>query len=264
MDLFMCVAIDRTSFEASPARVHPCLFENSYVFQEIRIDDYIRAYTTTGRPPAALPADAAPFQPLPEPAAAPAAAPAAPTTRDPAALPAAHKFTPTKIDSDTFHTLTAMPLYRFFSLEELRAYAYLRGNKHAPTPIDLIPFVIDPAPPAPPTHTAPGAAGASGTADAQCTDQLLTISTQPQYSQHSLEVRLAPAACVTKLETNPNPQELRVAYMRAGAGRDVSSAEIFARAPALAPAPAPAPAARGPPKTPFGDAVYPFAPAYRG
>ncbi|KAG6878867.1 hypothetical protein C0992_007073 [Termitomyces sp. T32_za158] len=122
-----------------------------------------------------------------------------------------------------------MPLYSFFSLEELRVHAYLRGHKHPPTPIDPAPFVVAPIARAPAPAADP------------CTDHLLTISAQPEYAAHSLE-------------------ELRVAYIHAGAGRDLSSAEIRARAPVPASTFAP----RAPATSPFGTAAYPFAPGYRG
>ncbi|KAG5715061.1 hypothetical protein E4T56_gene8886 [Termitomyces sp. T112] len=58
-------------------------------------------------------------------------------------------------------------------------------------------------------------------------DQLITITSQPQYSGHSLE-------------------ELRVAFLQAG--RELTSAEITARSPA-------------PPQRAFGTSSYPFTPS---
>ncbi|KNZ79530.1 hypothetical protein J132_09258 [Termitomyces sp. J132] len=143
-------------------------------FEELRVDDYIRAYNATGRGP----------PPCPQ-------TPADSVSRARAGLPplfeplSNSKLTNNNATSDSTPsstTLSSMPLYQFYSLEELRTYAYLRGNKVSPTPITMAPFVIAPVTP---TCTSSDLTINSVSAFA---DQLITITSQPQYSGHSLEV----------------------------------------------------------------------------
>ncbi|KAG5717210.1 hypothetical protein E4T56_gene17221 [Termitomyces sp. T112] len=206
-------------------------------FEELRVDDYIRAYNATGRGPPPCPqtpADSvsrarAGLPPLFEPLSnskltnnnATSDSTPSSTVRDPTALPTAQEFTSTELEGEFFQTLSSMPLYQFYSLEELRTYAYLRGNKVSPTPITMAPFVIAPVTP---TCTSSDLTINSVSA---FTDQLITITSQPQYSGHSLE-------------------ELRVAFLQAG--RELTSAEITARSPA-------------PPQRAFGTSSYPFTPS---
>ncbi|KAG6828302.1 hypothetical protein H0H92_008467 [Tricholoma furcatifolium] len=173
-------------------------------FEELRVQDYLHAYTTTGRPPQPCP-------PLPADPAARIAAGLPPifvplsesdfvAIKHPNELPNAQEFSPTPTEQDTasLQSISAMPAFQFFSHDELRIYAYMAGNILSPPPIAMSPFTANvTAPAAPPHTTAPGA------------EQLLALTTQPAYSAHSFE-------------------ELRIAYLQSG--REVSSAEIIASA----------------------------------
>ncbi|KAG6873126.1 hypothetical protein C0995_002499 [Termitomyces sp. Mi166 len=192
---FTCPSPWRTSLPAKVSRhvlFFPCAPFPHLFLQELRIDDYIRAYNATGRPPLPcpqIPTDSASrtraglpplFEPLSD-SKLTGTNSTQSSTRDPSALPAAQEFTATKLEGESFHTLSAMPLYQFFSLEELRMYAYLRGNKVSPTPIVMSPFVIAPVTPtATPFDSTNNSVPVSG-------EQLLTITTKPEYSGHSLE-----------------------------------------------------------------------------
>ncbi|GLB37888.1 hypothetical protein LshimejAT787_0409390 [Lyophyllum shimeji] len=173
-------------------------------FEEIRIEDYLRFYTTTGRPPPPCPQEPADavlreraglpslFKPYTERSLL--------TTTRPSDLPDAQNFYTTVHEGDIFHSISAIPTYEAFSHEELRYYAYLKGNRLPPTPVTPAPFVLGP-PSADgmtprPSNLPPGA------------EQMMTISAQAAYSGHSLE-------------------ELRVAFMQAG--RELTSSEILAR-----------------------------------
>ncbi|KAG5650267.1 hypothetical protein H0H81_012794, partial [Sphagnurus paluster] len=201
--MFMCVAVAHESPGKS--------------FEELRIDDYIRFYSTTGRPPPPCPQDPVDdaqraraglpplFKPYPE-----RSVTAAPK---PADLPAAQAFTPTQNEGEVLQSICVGPVYDGFSHEELRYYAYLAGNRTSPTPIPMIPFVAAPHAANTPTTSMPLRTGPFD-APTNGSEQMMTITTQPLYSGHSLE-------------------ELRVAFMQVG--RELTSAEIDARTVRSAP-----------------------------
>ncbi|KAF7965779.1 hypothetical protein HWV62_41810 [Athelia sp. TMB] len=131
--------------------------------EEIRMEDYLKAYTTTGGPPLPVvqePAGAQAraalglpplFEPYTEPAVGESStssvvASTAPTT-DPAKLPRIHAFQPVQSEGDTYQSIAAVPEYSFFSHEELRCYAYAAGVIMPPTPLplDLPPIRLSPA-----------------------------------------------------------------------------------------------------------------------
>ncbi|KII95479.1 hypothetical protein PLICRDRAFT_693684 [Plicaturopsis crispa FD-325 SS-3] len=210
--------------------------------EEFRIDDYIKAYSTTGRPPAPCPplpsgereriALGLPplFRPTPVKATDEDSNTAANGPADGSSLPATQLYhtLASNPGGDVWHTITVQSEYSNYSHEELRHYAYKNGHKFPPTPIAphlMHPFTVPstsslhqsrPTPPPPITtnlnlsHTSnsdsPAAAfnrinGPSGTPE-----HLLTISSSPRYSKHSLE-------------------ELRVSYL--ALGRELTSAEIM-------------------------------------
>ncbi|KAF5374700.1 hypothetical protein D9615_009018 [Tricholomella constricta] len=230
--LFMCVAVAHESPGKS--------------FEELRIDDYIRFYSTTGRPPPPCPQEPTDealrarsgLPPLFKPFAERSLAS---STSRPTDLPNAQTFSAPKYEGEFLHSISAMAPYEAFSHEELRYYAYLKGNKTAPAHITMTPFVPSP----PPTDASatirildlPGQG-----------EQMMTISTQPAYAGHSLEVSpsqfYCPRTCRSPTfplsvpvfsppgTTQPNPiasQELRLAYIQAGL--QLTSAEILARTP---------------------------------
>ncbi|KXN87090.1 hypothetical protein AN958_09300, partial [Leucoagaricus sp. SymC.cos] len=175
--------------------------------QEVRMDDYIQSYMTTGRPPQPVPplptgdkeraALGLPplFKPISEYDPVLAGRPkesivlgrgpngltsGSGGTRkiNPADIPTIQDFKTEKHGGETFYTICCSETYSFFSPEELRYYAYQKGHKHPPT------------------------------------DEMQSITARPEFSQHSFE-------------------ELRVVHMLAG--RELTSAEIFA---AIQPQPA--------------------------
>lgn len=103
------------------------------VAQEVRVDDYLKAYMTTGGPPQPCTQEPASdvaraalglpplFQPY---SASPpggsgstssASGQPAPSTTNPLELPPAQEFTPLKIDTETYHSIVASAQYAFFN-----------------------------------------------------------------------------------------------------------------------------------------------------
>ncbi|KAF8815975.1 hypothetical protein BYT27DRAFT_7185704 [Phlegmacium glaucopus] len=196
-------------------------------FEEIRIDDYIKAYQSTGQPPQPCPEEPADdsqrasinlpplFKPQPI-----RSLTLAPTTSllpfgtsnsgrmdnstdlqldsagidNPAELPPGQEFRLPSTNGEKYHCISCMPEYTNFSLEELRYYAYLVGNTRPPASIVMDPFVqLDQEATAttPPTNSE---------------DQFQSICGQSQYDKHSHE-------------------ELRVAFLHFG--REMTSAELL-------------------------------------
>lgn len=182
--------------------------------EEVRIQDYIHAYQTTGRPPQPCPQTPADptqraaiglpplFEPLiegnaqsPLKSTPPARAGSSskittiPTTYD--ALPDVQVFVPSPDSSENgqamhLQSITCQAQFSHFSFEELRSHAYRSGKLSAPEATAATPSAVVPA-------MGPN-------------DKLCSISGQPPYDRHSLE-------------------ELRLAYYRSH--REMTSEEII-------------------------------------
>ncbi|KAJ7592355.1 hypothetical protein C8J56DRAFT_932937 [Mycena floridula] len=167
-------------------------------FEEVRIEDYLAAYMSTGRPPAPYPL----IPPTPQqqqmlkipPPFEPHSIPATVAKE----VPAIQVWSATKAGNEDFYSITCENPYSLYSFEELRIRAYIAGNKTPPPHLTLVPFgvsaVASAAKPSTPVMSASPA-----------TEQLESLSTQPAYSNHSLE-------------------ELRFAFWKAG--RQLTSEEI--------------------------------------
>ncbi|TEB37909.1 hypothetical protein FA13DRAFT_1725529 [Coprinellus micaceus] len=113
--------------------------------------------------------------------------------------------------------------FAFFSPEELRYYAYLRGNITAPATVKMDPFVksdLSSSSTTTASASASTATTAAGTLDSG--ETLQSIMAQSAFADHCFE-------------------ELRVYYLLAGR-REVTSAEIRTYLGQAAPTPTPAPA----------------------
>ncbi|OBZ69859.1 hypothetical protein A0H81_10149 [Grifola frondosa] len=145
-------------------------------FEERRVQDYLHAYRTTGRPPAPCPQ--VPIDPQAR------AALRLPPLFEPhveAITNLSGRGSPTASGSPEppldVQSIVAQPEYKQFSFEEMRWLAYRSGHKYATIPL-----------PRPPTST-PSMNGGG--------DIFQSICAFPQYDKHSFE-------------------ELRVAYLRSG------------------------------------------------
>lgn len=199
-------------------------------FEEMRVKDYIKAYTATGRPPAPVPdlpdstnarhALGLPplFSPIPiesTPSASSISITAEKVITNPSDLPTIQVFQATKTPIEGhFQSITAQPTFSLFSYEELRLYAYLSGNIMPPTPLPL-PSEILSSDNAPPQIVYPFYANDStATAFARTTigpdapDAYMSITTSLKFNKHSFE-------------------ELRLAYQLAG--KELTSIEIPTR-----------------------------------
>ncbi|PPQ68945.1 hypothetical protein CVT26_001816 [Gymnopilus dilepis] len=190
-------------------------------FEEVRIQDYIQSYQTTGRPPQPVPQEPKDeaqrkamnlpplFQPYVDgkPTSAGALGTASvvggpgglqPLVKvaimDPNSLPLGQEFRERTIQGEKYQSISTMAAYENFSHEELRYYAYARGHRNAPVPVLMVPFSLG--------AKLPGANGATQPPE----DRLENISTQPGYDQHS-------------------PEEFRVAFLLFG--RELTSAELM-------------------------------------
>ena len=186
--------------------------------QEVRIDDYLKAYSTTGRPPPPVPETPTgdnerialglpilfkPVSTSSEPIFAALVTP--PKTRivNPVDLPLGQEFKEL-VAEERYQTISCMPEYMGFALEvreapflrvlalntsgqELRYYAYLRGNVMSPIPITMHPFVQ------PPQSSATTTSSNSKLGDTSDTgkDTLEHISAQAAYIEHSPEVSVS-------------------------------------------------------------------------
>uniref|UniRef100_A0A0W0EZK2 Uncharacterized protein n=1 Tax=Moniliophthora roreri TaxID=221103 RepID=A0A0W0EZK2_MONRR len=188
-------------------------------FEEVRINDYIRSYSTTGRPPPPcpqepkLPAERATrgLPPLFEPIVITKTA----NVND---LPE-WQVVPnggTSSTEGTLYSITAGGEYVAFSFEELRYHAYQKGNIHPPMYVPLSAFT--PAP-APTSSSSPLTSISSATANGityggDTKETFMSISSKAEFALHSFE-------------------ELRCAYMTAK--REATSKEIMGGAPVPAP-----------------------------
>ncbi|KAF5322501.1 hypothetical protein D9619_002193 [Psilocybe cf. subviscida] len=125
-----------------------------------------------------------------------------PRITDPKQLPAAQVFTmtqgppaPSGASGEKYYAISAMPEFAFFSIEELRYYAYLTGNKTPSAEVVPQPFMAETGPVAGPiTVKVEG-------------ETMENVSARPGYDKHS-------------------PEEFRVAYLLYG--REMTSAELTA------------------------------------
>ncbi|KAJ7597606.1 hypothetical protein C8J56DRAFT_818250 [Mycena floridula] len=182
-------------------------------FEEVRIDDYLQAFTSTGKPPAPYPL----IPPTPQqqmmlklpPPFEPHGIPVTAIT-EAAKLPAAQAWIPTNNAGDIYHSITADIQYSKYSFEELRTCAYIAGNKVPPSYLILEPFSTSPVVPVIAKNPSSSTPNLFGGTDS--TEQLQSLSAQPEYANHSLE-------------------ELRIAYLQAG--RQLTSQELTQVAPVL-------------------------------
>ncbi|KAI5891506.1 uncharacterized protein SCHCODRAFT_02629298 [Schizophyllum commune H4-8] len=198
-------------------------------FEELRVQDYLKAYTTTGKPPPPVPEQPPDAQTratlglpplfrgvLIDESTGAIEAPPAPQEvyTDPAKLPPAQEFT---VYEDTnervkYQSICCHPSYQKFTPEELRYYAYLRGHKEPPTPVKMSPFgVVEASTTSSSSSTStsrPPISGYNGTASTSSRDeQYQSINAKPEYEGHSFE-------------------ELRYEFLKHG--RELTSKEIFA------------------------------------
>ncbi|KAK7040690.1 hypothetical protein VNI00_009596 [Paramarasmius palmivorus] len=172
-------------------------------FEEVRIDDYLLSYSTTGRPPPPCPQE-----------------PKDPALRATQGLPPLFEPTvdtktveipesqwqlmdsgPFESPEGTLWSITAGGERSSWSFEELRVQAYRKGNIHPPPTAKLIPFSGGD------TQTANGIQYGGDTKET-----FMSISAKPEWAGHSFE-------------------ELRVAYLRSG--REITSKEIMGSLPGV-------------------------------
>ncbi|TFK22620.1 hypothetical protein FA15DRAFT_511233 [Coprinopsis marcescibilis] len=213
-------------------------------FEEVRCDDYLKAYIATGRPPQPVPLEPASevaraglgYPPLFQPyrtgksstvLATSTASKITPTITNLTDLPVIQEFKANKVDSESYQSIVCHPEYSFFSPEELRYHAYFKGQKMAPPTLKMDPFVLSSTPSSIPATEVPAVADPR--------ENMQSIACQPLFIDHSFE-------------------ELRVAYMLSG--KELNSAEIrqFLNLPGPpTPAVPPTPGSHallGPPATP--------------
>jgi len=213
--------------------------------EEIRINDYLVAYSTSGRPPAPVsqgPVDEREraalglpplFQPIellastgevisstpinPISLAAASGTAQLETVTDPSILPKVHAFDPLAgADGETYCSISAQQQLRFFSYEELRYYAYAAGMIFPPPrpTNETVSPLSEPSPPLSPVVHPFFAKDGMATAfyhepDSGQTVATLyyqTISTAKRFNKHCLE-------------------ELRIAFLQAG--RELDSSQII-------------------------------------
>ncbi|KAI9568921.1 hypothetical protein HD554DRAFT_2096686 [Boletus coccyginus] len=206
-------------------------------FEERRVQDYLKAYLATGRPPQPCPQSpdtpnaraALGLAPLFVPTAIPVPADNLTSTHStstapatlPADLPATHEFRSTKSNGDCFESISVQTLYSHFSHEELRYHAYRSGNKMlpvSPLPVGTMEGETPSSPVYPfYANDSRSTAFTTSTAVAGTPDYLMSIVASHKFEKHSFE-------------------ELRIAHRLAG--KEVGSSEIPTRG-ALPAQPAP-------------------------
>ena len=186
--------------------------------QEVRIDDYLKAYTTTGRPPPPVPETPTgdnerialglpvlfkPVSASSEPIFASLVTPPKSKIVNAVDLPLGQEFKEL-VAEERYQTISCMPEYMGFAPEvreapfirvlalntsgqELRYYAYLRGNVMSPIPITMHPFVQPPPSNAATTSSNTKLGDTSDTGK----ETLENISTQAAYIEHSPEVSVS-------------------------------------------------------------------------
>ncbi|TFK50842.1 hypothetical protein OE88DRAFT_184813 [Heliocybe sulcata] len=209
---------------------------NELSFEEARVQDYLRSYSTIAHPPQPCPEQPADdqlrmsmglppsFKPFPVPQqsssssslfASSATQPTPSTSTAPPEPPAAHWFRPMTESGVIYQNITAQPEFSRFSVEELRCNAYRAGLRYPPQPVPTVPAPSPLPPPLSRSDTMSMSLGdiaqGQGQPKVYARDEtgakLLSMTASPQFNQHSFE-------------------ELRVAYMLHG--REMSSAEILA------------------------------------
>ncbi|KAL0948984.1 hypothetical protein HGRIS_009084 [Hohenbuehelia grisea] len=184
---------------------------NRISFEEVRVQDYLKAYTSTGRPPVPVPQEptsaharlAQGLPPLWKPyieelpgLGASGAGGAAATS--PESLPQVQRCEALPLLGEVMQSITMRSPYNHFSFEELRYYACLRGmGKHTDASTSSTPA----APFATPSFPSQGPRPEPG-------ETFESISTRVGYQGHS-------------------PEEHRIAYLLSG--RELNSEEIFQR-----------------------------------
>ncbi|KAF9524734.1 hypothetical protein CPB83DRAFT_797510 [Crepidotus variabilis] len=215
-------------------------------FEEVRVEDYLRFYQTTGGHPPPVPQEPTDefqrktlnlpplFKPqtnLVPPTTSSTANPVVsatdgsglgststvatlfskPKITNPTDIPLGQEFKMHIIASERYQCIVCMPEYEGFSTEELRYYAYMRGNINSPIPITMDPFV-------PLNKDSPAPTPVSN-ADGVSDENLQSQCALPDFARHS-------------------PEELRVAYLLYG--REMTSAELLGpAAPTITPAATP-------------------------
>lgn len=186
--------------------------------QEVRIDDYLKAYTTTGRPPPPVPETPTgdnerialglpilfkPVSTSSEPIFTSLVTPPKAKIVNPVDLPLGQEFKEL-VAEERYQTISCMPEYMGFAPEvryapflrvlalntsgqELRYYAYLRGNVMSPIPITMHPFVQPPPSNATTTSSNTKLGDTSDTGK----ETLENISTKAAYIEHSPEVSVS-------------------------------------------------------------------------
>ncbi|KAK1228840.1 hypothetical protein PQX77_008107 [Marasmius sp. AFHP31] len=208
-------------------------------FEEVRIDDYLKAYQTTGRPPPPCPEEPK----LPAERAALGLPPLfEPTliskTSNVSDLPEWQTFTsPLSSPEGMLHNLSALNEYSAFSVEELRYHAYRKGKITPPSTIQMAPFTPTPSVAVGTTpSTTPTANGIQYGGDSK--ETFLCITSKPEYALHSFE-------------------ELRCAFMQAG--REVTSNEILGGGATPAASAIPVPLATAPATPAAAPSAFSFA-----
>ncbi|KAK2464432.1 hypothetical protein APHAL10511_003580 [Amanita phalloides] len=187
----------------------------SQSFEEARMTVYLRSYRLTGRPPPPCPVEPSvnaeraalglpprfsPWTVVQQPLFFPRP-PALGANEDmvrypPEQLPRIQVHASTRIGGEVYENITCAPTYAWYSVEELRHFAYSQGLQHAVVPI-----------PTPPIAQAPTTVSATPTLvfDDQEKETLEHISTHPSFLKHS-------------------PEELRLAFIRTG--RELNSQQL--------------------------------------
>jgi len=189
--------------------------------------DYLRFYQTTGRPPPPCPDEpssdtlraalglpprftpwkdpTAPLptqQPMPHvPIPPPIGSMFDPTTNySPERLAQIQVHVPLRVGHEVYENISCAHKFAWYSVEELRYFAYRQGLKYAPAPV--------PTPPLP--DAVPTTNGSSSTPtviiSGEGDETLEHISTNPAFSRHS-------------------PEELRLAFIRTG--RELNSQQLL-------------------------------------
>ncbi|OAX35528.1 hypothetical protein K503DRAFT_745810 [Rhizopogon vinicolor AM-OR11-026] len=212
--------------------------EQEQSFEELRAEDYLKAYMTTGRPPPpvldqpetpkarealGLPPLFSPIAVESSPSTSTSELPAEKAITSPSNLPTIQLFQTTKtVLDERFQSITAQPTFSWFSLEELRHYAYLSGNIMPPIPQSsplqsemLVPHAVSARLVHPYyAHDSPATAYASARVDPGPPESYMSITASPKFNKHSFE-------------------ELRVACLLAG--KELTSSEIPTRGSLPAP-----------------------------
>ncbi|KDR69777.1 hypothetical protein GALMADRAFT_255560 [Galerina marginata CBS 339.88] len=207
-------------------------------FEESRVEDYSKAYQATGRPPQPCPQvptdelqrGALNLPPLFQPKKIKLSEDSPVQQKvpfvEPNQFPVGQEFRLFTNAGEKYHAICCMPEYEKFCHEELRCYAYMKGNIKSPVPIVMHPFIQ------PSRDVVP----LPGTVE----DKLQSQCSEPGYDKHSSE-------------------EFHVAFLLHG--RELTSAELLAYQPgippgAIAPPPPPlAPVATSLP-TPIPQPIY--------